>query len=112
MPEKDNFSITTFLPELYGGTFEAQITNALKEAALAVAAHESGKVKGKVAIEFSLQRISESRQLTVEHKLKYEYPTTKGKRSEELATATPVYCGNRGALTIAPESQIPMFDRD
>lgn len=110
--QNDKFSITTLLPDLYGGTFEAQVTNALRESALAVASHENSKVHGKVTVELSLKRLADSRQIVIDHKLKYDYPTTKGKRTEELTTSTPVYCSARGALSLAPKSQLPLFGKE
>lgn len=103
------YSFLSTLPELDGGVFLAQLSQAMAEAALAVADWgEKGK-KAQVKVEFVLVRIGKSRQVELQHKLSVVRPTRRGKSSEELTTETPLYVGRKGALSIAPENQIDLF---
>jgi len=105
--KESNDNITTLLADLNGGVFIAQVEAALKETALGVSI--TGK-KGKVTITLDLQRIGESSQVECSHKLAFQRPTDKGKKTEEATTSTPLYVSRAGTLTLFPiQHQEPMF---
>lgn len=98
------------LPDLDGGVFDQKLSQAVRDAALRVANHENGNVKGKVTVELQISRIGESRQVTMAHKLASTVPTKRGKKSEEDLTQTPLHVGRGGRLTITPDTQTDMFN--
>ena len=100
---KNDMTLETFLADLDGGVFEAKTLAALQDTALHVV--ETGK-KGKVVIELTLSRISESSQITIASKLKADTPKPKGRVIEENETETPMYVSTRGALTPFPQPQL------
>lgn len=103
---KQTYDFTKTLEELDGGTFNAKVSSAIQDAALGTAEH--GR-KSTVVIELTVERIGESRQVTMTHKLKASRPTMRGKTSQEDTTATPLYVSKSGALSIAPENQVRLF---
>lgn len=94
------------LEELDAGIFSSKISKALSEVALGVV--EQGK-KGKLVITLSMDRIGESSQLQVIHKLNYAKPTLRGSTSEEDTTNTPMHVNKNGSLSVVPESQADLF---
>lgn len=102
--------VAALLADLNGGVFLGQIDAALRETAIGVAT--TGK-KGKVTITLDLERIAESNQVQCDHKITFVRPTTKGKKTEEDTTTTPLYVSSRGQLSLYPEQhQQPMFNPD
>ena len=59
---------------------------------------------GKVSIELAMKQIGETNQVHLDHKLKFERPTVRGKAAEEETTSTPLWVG-RHALTLMPDTQ-------
>ena len=98
-----DMTLENFLADLDGGVFEAKAIAALQDTALHVV--ETGK-KGKVVIELTLSRISESSQITIASKLKADTPKPKGRVIEENETETPMYVSARGVLTPFPQHQL------
>lgn len=106
MQTEHPIDIADVLADLDGGVFAQQVGAALADAALAVVNHGERGRKGKVVIELTLDRINESSQIVIDHKLSYSAPTKRGKRGEETTTSTPMYVGRGGRLSIAPENQL------
>lgn len=97
----------TVMNELDGGVFMEKVSRALSDVAEGVCAHER---QGKVVIELTMSQVGEGRQMVnIAHALKYTRPTRRGKSSEEDTTSTPLYVGQRGKLTIMPDTQQPLF---
>lgn len=107
--DKEQFTAANLISELDAGVFEAKLTQALKQTALAIRKHDNNKVKGEVNVQFKMQRVGDGIQVLVDHKIASASPTMRGKRTEEDTTQTLMYTSNEGAITITPDSQIPMF---
>ena len=99
---------TTTLQELDAGLFASKVNHALAQCALGVVEH--GR-KGEVVITLKMQRIGESHQIQLEHKLAFKAPTRRGRRTEEDTTATPLHVNKGGALTVMPDTQGVLFDK-
>lgn len=82
------------------------LARGMADVGLGVAEH--GK-KGRVTITFDMERVNDSSQVNVSHKLSYAKPTKRGKASEEDTTATTVYVGSGGKLTLMPDNQPGLF---
>jgi len=104
MNTKPDFSST--LEELDAGVLLNKISRAAADVALGVVTH--GK-KGKVVITLDLDRIGESSQVNVSHKISYIKPTLRGKASEEDTTVTPMYINPHGHMSVSPDVQIDLF---
>lgn len=104
-----DFDFSETLTELDAGLFVSKLSHAIAECALGVVEH--GR-KGKVKIEFTLQRIGDSHQIQLQHALSYRAPTRRGSRTEEDQTSTPLHVGKGGALTIMPDTQSSLFTQD
>lgn len=99
----NEMTIESLLGDIDGGVFEAKTLAALKETAMRVV--ETGK-KGKVTIELSFSRISESSQVSIAAKLKADTPKSKGRIVEEDEIDTPMYVGRKGNLSAFPQHQL------
>lgn len=97
-----------FLADLEAGVFEQKLGKILSDVAAAVVDNDR---KGKVTVDFTLERIGNSYQVQVNHKLSYAKPTLHGKSSEESTTSTPMYVGTGGRLTLFPEGQEQLFTK-
>lgn len=102
-----NPRIQETLEELDAGIFLQQAEAALKEVALGVI--NSDKKKGSVTITLELEKIGDSSSVSVNHTLKFNKPTRRGKASEEMTTSTPMYVNNLGYLTINQQTQNDLF---
>lgn len=100
--------VASFLEDLGGGTFNHMLSIALSQ--VAAAAIDKDK-SGKVSIDFSFKRIPGTSQVHCEHTLKFTRPTESGEASEKDQRTTPLHVGKFGRLTLAPENQMSMFDR-
>lgn len=95
--------ITELFDAMQGGTFQAQLERALSEVALHVVTHGDKGKKGKVVIEFNMARVGESTQVNLTHKLTFNAPTARGKKSEDAAAQVPLHVGSNGRLSLSPE---------
>ena len=95
--------------ELDAGVFIQKATRGLAEVALG--AVTTGK-SGKVVLTFDLKQIGTSNQVNIHHTVKYIKPTPNGRVTEENKTETPVYVGLGGVLSVLPEKQEKMFNKD
>lgn len=98
--------------DLDAGVFAEKINRGMSEAALAAVYHGDKGKKAKVTLEFTLERIGDSRQLQITHKITKSVPTPRGRASEDDATSTALYVGRSGALTITPDTQLDMIGRN
>jgi len=105
-----NPTLNETLNELDAGIFMQQVESALKEVALGVI--RSDKKKGSVTLILELDRIGESDSVTVNHTLKFNKPTRRGKATKEMTTSTPMYVNNLGYLTISPQTQDDLFKQE
>jgi hypothetical protein len=83
--------------QLDAGIFRQKVSKAFADVALGVAIH--GK-KGKVILTFDFDRIGESTQVEMVHKVHFAKPTERGKVIEENTTSTPLHVGIGGVLTV------------
>lgn len=91
------------LSELDAGIFMQKFEASLKEAGLA--AIGCGK-QAKVTIELKFDRIENSRQVKVTHKVANVIPRETGKNSDEDIKTTPIYVHSDGTLSIFSEDQL------
>lgn len=104
-PENTSTDLAAILDDLNGGVFSQQVGRALSDVAMGVVAHgDKGKI-GEVTITFKLNRIGESSQVAVRHKLAYKRPTSKGSISEDTSNETPMYVGRGGRMSLVPDTQ-------
>lgn len=101
-------NITDFISELDGGVFENKLSRAISDVAIGVV--NEGK-PGKVVITLDMKPIGNGHQVAIDHKLSFVRPTRKGKLSEEDATQTPMHVGPQGRLSMFPENQNQLFDK-
>jgi hypothetical protein len=83
--------------QLDAGVFRQKVAKAFADVALGVAIH--GK-KGRVLLTFDFERIGESTQVEMTHKVLFSKPTEHGKNIEENTTSTPLHVGVGGVLTV------------
>lgn len=101
----DESLLLSLLPDLNGGTFLQKADAALANvAASTIQFGEKGK-RGKVILEFEMERLGESNQVRLSHGITIVQPTLRGKRSESDDTETPVHVGKGGNLTLMPDTQ-------
>lgn len=98
-----------FFTDLDAGIFAQKLGAAISECS--AAAIDKGR-KAKISIELNISQIGSSHQVTVAHKLTYSRPTSKGSLKEDNATSTPMHVGTGGKVTLFPENQGQMFDRE
>lgn len=106
MAQNPNLSNT--LEELDAGILMSKLTRAAADVALGVIQHNK---KGKVMLTLNLDRIGESAQVNVSHKVSYTKPTTRGQATEEDTTTTPMHVNQNGHLSIAPDNQLDIFNK-
>lgn len=100
--------VTQFIEDLDGGVLQQKLARALSEVAGGVVDHNT---KGKVTLTMELDRIGNSYQVNVSHKLLFTVPTLRGKVTEENTTSTPMHVNTGGRMSIFPENQGQMFTR-
>jgi len=97
------------LEELDAGVLANKLARAAADVALGVVEH--GK-KGKIVLTLDMERIGESAQLQIAHKINYVKPTLRGKATEEETTSTPMYVNKHGYLSVAPDAQFDIFNTE
>jgi hypothetical protein len=95
--------------ELDAGVFINKVTRGLADVALGAVTTAKA---GKVVLTFDIKQIGTSNQVNIHHSIKFVKPTPNGKVTEENTTETPVYVGVGGALSVLPEKQDKMFNKD
>ena len=101
-------NVQEFITDLDGGVLEKKLSRILSDVAGAVVDHNK---PGKVSLTFELERIGNTYQVEIEHKLSYSMPTARGKAGEEEATTTPMHVGKGGKLSLFPEDQGQLFGK-
>ncbi|WP_226647964.1 hypothetical protein [Microbulbifer variabilis] len=102
-------NVTQLFADLDGGLFIEKLAHTLSEVAGAVSDHEK---KGEVNINLKMSTIKNSAQVQIEHTVKFKKPTMRGSIIQDDATSTPMYVGTKGALSLYPEKQPPLFDQE
>lgn len=100
--------VQTFIADLDGGVLAEKLAHAISKVAAGVIDHDKA---GKISLDFSLKRIGSSYQVSIEHTLTYQAPTSKGHTAEKNTTSTPMHVGKGGRVTLFPENQVQMFDK-
>lgn len=100
--------VSEFITDLDGGQFDRMLSIALSQVAAGSVDNDG---KGEVLVKFSFEKVPGSHQVICKHGLKFTRPTADGKASEEVTRKTALHVGKFGRLTLAPETQIAMFDR-
>lgn len=106
---KQHTSIEQLFEELDAGVFGDRLALALADTALGVVATGDKKKRGKVTITFDIGQVGETNQVQIDHTIEYKKPTHRGSQSEVHGTATVMYVGARGKLTILNNSTQPLF---
>lgn len=88
-----------FLADLEAGIFANKIGVAITNAARGAINFDKD---GAVTVAFKFERIGNSRQVNITHKLTVVEPTERGKLTEETTTETPMYVGAKGEVTAFP----------
>lgn len=109
MSPQTKFDPNEFLNELDAGAFMSKVAHALCEVAAGTVDNGDKGKKGSVALTFTVQRVGESNQVSIDHKLAYKRPTRRGHSTEEDTTATLMHVSRGGRMSIAPETQTDMF---
>jgi hypothetical protein len=104
MSKEMQYDFAETLADLDAGVFQQKLSKAVKDAAISVAAHGDGKRKGKVVIELTMERIGETMQVKLDHKIAGTYLRKRGKATEEDTTSTSLYVHGDGRLSIMPPS--------
>lgn len=104
----NNTDPVQFIADLDGAKFAAKIGAAIREAANA--ALETNK-RSAVTMSLSFDRIGNSRQVMIEHKLTFTTPTLRGKVSEDDTTETPMYVQTDGSVGLFPDT-VPTNQND
>ncbi|WP_333609332.1 hypothetical protein [Arsukibacterium sp.] len=99
--------VDKFISDLDGGQLEEKLSKVLSMVAGAVMDHNAA---GEVVIKLGFNRLS-IQQVMVTHEVKFTRPTQRGKQSEHEKMQTPMYVGEKGALSFFPEKQTVMFGK-
>ncbi len=100
------------LPDLDAGLFVRKLSRAMADTAMAVVSQDGRAKKGRVTITLDIERLNaDGTQVNVTHTLAYSRPTKRGKATEEDTTATLMYVGGNGALTLLPYKQDDLFGK-
>lgn len=98
-----------FIADLEAGVVEEKLSHMLSMVALGVVQHNKA---GKVTLQLDMKQVSKgSRQVTLSHKLSFSQPTSGGKKSEEDTQETIMFVNRGGNMTIMPETQGSLIDR-
>ena len=101
--------VTEFLEDMEAGTFMNQLAVAISRVADGVVTN--GR-KGQVQITLDVKQIADSASIHVTHSLKYVEPTGRGEITEKTGSATPFHVNQGGKVTLYPEHQGQLFQKD
>lgn len=96
------------LEHFEAGAFGERVAKAIADTALLTVVQDGKQANGKVVLTLSFVRIRESSQVQIVADVKYEAPTSKGRKSESYATELPLHVSTNGRLVAFPEAS-PMF---
>lgn len=108
-PQAAATDVAEFITDLDGGRFDTLLSIALSQVAAGVVDHDA---KGSVTVKLDFAKVPGSHQVTCAHKLTFTRPTADGKASEEVTRKTSLHVGQMGRLTLVPENQMKIFERD
>lgn len=94
------------LPELDAGVFEEKLNRSLRDIALATVTNDDSRKRGEVTIKLKMERVKETNQIALSHRIETSRPTPNGKETIHDETSTVLYVNPTGSLTIAPEAQM------
>jgi hypothetical protein len=103
------YNVIETLEEFDAGTFAGKLSRAVADVALGVMTNGDKGKKGKVTITLDFSRVGETSQVNIDHTVAYSKPTKRGKSSEEDTTATVMYVGRGGHLSVVPHTQGNLF---
>ncbi|MEQ9131134.1 MAG: hypothetical protein RJQ08_13495 [Salinisphaeraceae bacterium] len=109
MQQERTFDFCELMQELDAGVFNGKVSRAIADVAMATIYKAKAGQKGKVTITLTMERIKDSSQITLDHQVSYDQPTPRGKATETDVTSTALYVGQRGHLSIIPDTQVEMF---
>lgn len=102
---------TAVYEELDAGIFDRKVSHAMAQTAMAVVNADDKNKKGRVTIEYEIERIGDGAQINMTHKLTYVRPTLRGKVQETDSTQTLLYVGKGGKMTITPDTQMDLIPK-
>lgn len=100
--------VAEFITDLDAGMLDRKLSIALSQVAAASVDHD--KV-GEVSLKFTFKKIPGTSQVHCEHLLKFSKPTADGKAGEEEKRSTPLHVGKYGRLSLSPENQLDIFNK-
>ncbi len=106
-----HYDFSTTLADLDAGVFLQKVSKAIRDTAMATIYNADSSKTGKVTIDLIMRRIGDSNQITLEHSIKFQKPTRRGKAGEEDTTHTPLYVDKSGALSVMPYNQTDFFEK-
>ncbi|MBF7686002.1 hypothetical protein I2F17_09250 [Acinetobacter sp. B10A] len=98
---------TVFISELSGGNLANQLGAAISAVAQGAVANNK---KGKVTLTLDISKIGDSTQVEISHTLAFVEPTTKGKRSEDTTSKTPMHLNAGGDVTLFANHTSQLFN--
>lgn len=101
-------NIESVIADLDGGVLAEKLSHAISKVAAGVIDYDKS---GSVTLSLKLKRLGSSYQVNIEHSLVYQAPTAKGHSSEKNTTSTPMHVGKGGRVSLFPENQTQMFDK-
>lgn len=108
MPLRDTDAVE-FVANLDAGVTAEKMGHILTKMAHKVL--EQGK-QGKMTLSLTMAPLGSGSQVKVTHKLDYTVPTKSGKWSEDSTQETPFYVNPTGTVTLFPEDQSDMFNKN
>lgn len=101
-------NIEHVISDLDGGVLAEKLSHAISKVAAGVIDYDK---TGSVTLSLKFKRLGSSYQVNIEHALTYQAPTAKGHSSEKNTTSTPMHVGKGGKVSLFPENQTQMFDK-
>lgn len=100
--------VEEFITDLDGGQFARKFSIAVSRCSAATVDKDKDS---EVVIKLKFKKIPGTAQVHCHHGIKFVHPTEDGKSSEEETRTTALHVGKFGKLSLAPENQMAMFDR-
>lgn len=101
------FDAAEMLSDLDAGVLVQKFSRVMAEVAVATCEH--GRA-GKVMLKFKMKQMGDGNQIVLSHSISKAKPTRRGTAKEDDTTATPMYVGPNGALSVMPFNQGKLFD--
>lgn len=98
---------TQFISDLSGGNLANQLGAAISAVAQGAVANNK---KGKVTLTLDVSKIGDSNQVEISHTLAFVEPTSKGKRSEDTNSKTPMHLNASGDVTLFANHTSQLFN--